>query len=102
MRISHIEMTITLEDGQTVQGLISPEGESRWGNDIPHLAAVVIPMEAMAAALQENDAWEREEDEEDEHHGECGQCEGTGTIEGGLGGDGDDEECPVCDGSGEL
>lgn len=33
---------------------------------------------------------------------ECGQCEGTGTIEGGLGGDGDDEECPVCDGSGEI
>lgn len=33
---------------------------------------------------------------------ECGQCEGSGTIEGGLGGDGDDEECPVCDGSGEI
>ena len=33
---------------------------------------------------------------------ECGQCEGTGTIEGGLSGDGDDEECPVCDGTGEL
>lgn len=25
---------------------------------------------------------------------ECGQCEGTGTISGGLSGDGDDEECP--------
>jgi hypothetical protein len=34
--------------------------------------------------------------------GACGQCEGTGTIEGGLGGYGDDEECPVCDGSGEI
>jgi len=33
---------------------------------------------------------------------ECGQCEGTGTIEGGLGGDGDDEECPVCDGTGRI
>jgi hypothetical protein len=33
---------------------------------------------------------------------ECGQCEGTGTIEGGLSGNGDDEECPVCDGSGTL
>jgi hypothetical protein len=32
----------------------------------------------------------------------CGQCEGTGTIEGGLGGDGEDEECPVCDGSGQI
>lgn len=30
----------------------------------------------------------------------CGQCQGTGTIEGGLGGDGKTEECPVCDGSG--
>jgi hypothetical protein len=33
---------------------------------------------------------------------ECGQCEGTGTITGGLSGDGDDEECPVCDGTGEI
>lgn len=33
---------------------------------------------------------------------ECGQCEGIGTIEGGPGGDSDDEECPVCDGSGEI
>ena len=40
-------------------------------------------------------SWEKGDDE-------CGQCEGTGTIEGGLGGDGDDEECPVCDGSGKL
>jgi DnaJ-class molecular chaperone len=32
----------------------------------------------------------------------CGQCEGTGTIDGGLSGHGDDEECPVCDGSGIL
>lgn len=30
----------------------------------------------------------------------CGQCEGTGTIRGGLGGDGQDEQCPVCDGAG--
>ncbi len=33
--------------------------------------------------------------------GDCGQCEGTGTIEGGLGGDQPDEQCPVCDGTGE-
>lgn len=33
---------------------------------------------------------------------DCGQCEGTGTIEGGLGGDGADEECPVCDGNGTI
>lgn len=33
---------------------------------------------------------------------DCGQCEGTGTIEGGLSGDGHDEECPVCDGTGRL
>lgn len=32
----------------------------------------------------------------------CGQCEGTGTIEGGLSGDSPDEECPVCDGKGEI
>lgn len=34
--------------------------------------------------------------------GGCGQCEGSGTIEGGLGGDGEDEACPVCDGTGDL
>jgi hypothetical protein len=102
MRISHIEMTITLEDGQTVQGFIGPESDSRWGNDVMHLGAAVAPMEAMAAALHDEDLWIKEDEEEDEYHGECGQCEGTGTIEGGLGGDGDDEECPVCDGSGEL
>jgi DnaJ-class molecular chaperone len=33
---------------------------------------------------------------------ECGQCEGTGTVVGGLSGDSDDEECPVCDGTGQL
>jgi hypothetical protein len=33
---------------------------------------------------------------------DCGQCDGTGTIEGGLGGDGEDEECPVCNGLGVL
>lgn len=33
---------------------------------------------------------------------QCGQCEGTGTITGGLGGDGPDEACPVCDNSGEI
>ena len=33
---------------------------------------------------------------------DCGQCEGTGTIVGGLSGDGHDEECPVCDGTGVL
>ena len=32
----------------------------------------------------------------------CGQCEGTGTITGGLTGDGDDEPCPVCDATGSL
>ena len=40
--------------------------------------------------------------EENDGEIECGQCEGTGTIKGGLGGDGEDEECPVCDGSGMI
>lgn len=30
----------------------------------------------------------------------CGQCKGTGTIDGGLSGDGPSEECPVCEGKG--
>ena len=33
---------------------------------------------------------------------DCGQCEGTGEIIGGLGGDGEDEECPVCDGTRKI
>lgn len=32
----------------------------------------------------------------------CGQCEGNGVIGGGFGGDGPNEECPVCDGGGVL
>ena len=32
----------------------------------------------------------------------CGQCEGTGTIRGGLSGNGLDEECPVCDGNARI
>jgi hypothetical protein len=97
MRISHIEMTITLEDGQIVQGFLGPDSDSRWGNDIDHLGAAVAPMEAMSAALHDDDLWVADDEQE-----YCGQCEGTGTIEGELGGDGGDEECPVCDGSGEL
>lgn len=38
-------------------------------------------------------------DDDDQDEDDCGQCLGTGTIEGGLGGDGADEECPVCDGA---
>lgn len=41
-------------------------------------------------------------DEAEEGQIECGQCLGTGTIEGGLSGEDDDEECPVCDGSGMI
>lgn len=33
---------------------------------------------------------------------ECGECNGTGIISGGKTGDGDDEPCPVCDGSGTI
>jgi hypothetical protein len=32
----------------------------------------------------------------------CGQCEGSGTIRGGLNGNGDDEQCPVCGGFGKI
>lgn len=52
-------------------------------------------LEAIVLALLEDD----EDVQSDE---ECGQCDGTGTIQGGLSGDRDDEECPVCDGTGTL
>lgn len=72
--------------------------------------------EAEALAMQDAQEWTQddnapqpayitacEQDADDEpYHGECGQCEGTGTIEGGLSGDGDSEECPVCDGTGTI
>lgn len=51
----------------------------------------------IARRLREFDAGVGEFDD-----GDCGQCEGTGTIVGGLSGDGPDEMCPVCDGSGVL
>lgn len=54
IRIREIRLTLTLEDGQTVEGSLSPGGDMRWGNDLPHLAACVAPMEAMQAALFES------------------------------------------------
>lgn len=33
---------------------------------------------------------------------ECGECGGYGVIYGGQTGDGEDEECPVCDGMGTI
>ena len=63
MRIRHIEVKITLEDGDVVEGILSPEGDQRWGADLPHLAACVQPMEDMADALNDNDHWVREEDD---------------------------------------
>lgn len=49
--IQEILVTIILDDGERVQGSISAEGSSRWGNDVPHLGACVEPMEAMRAAV---------------------------------------------------
>ena len=65
MKVRHIEMTITLDDGEEVKGFIGPESDQRWGNDIPHLGAAVAPMEAMAAALHDEGLWESEDEDEE-------------------------------------
>lgn len=86
MRLLHIELKLYLDDGQVVEGLIGRDGDQRWGNDIPHLAACVEPMEAMATALNEGGYWKPEDngcrtegcsgdpDDGDGWNGYCGNC----------------------------
>lgn len=53
IRIRHIDLKITLEDGEEVLGILSPEGSQRWGGDMAHIAACVDPMAAMTEALRD-------------------------------------------------
>ena len=55
--------------------------------------------ELEAAALADIGALD-EVERESAAPNECGQCEGTGTTKSAS--NGEDEECPVCDGSGEA
>lgn len=66
MRIQHVELKITLDDGTVVEGIMSPEGDQRWGADLPHLGACVAPMSAMSDALSENGHWVRDADEDED------------------------------------
>lgn len=69
-----------------------------FSKDMPELS--LSPVMTIADMTTRPVVYEAEDfDPEDEL---CGECDGTGTIVGGLGGDGEDEECPVCDGSGSI
>jgi len=61
MKIQLIEMKITLDDGEVVEGVLGPDVSSRWGNDLPHLAACVTPMTAMFDALADDGLWAEED-----------------------------------------
>lgn len=93
-----MDSAIYLSDRRQEAGDMIITGET-YSPDMPEVslspAMTVGEVDAKSVDLAEDFEPEDEDNE-------CGQCEGTGTIEGGLGGDGDDEECPVCDGSGEL
>ncbi len=51
MKISEILCTIILANGERVQGSISSEGNSRWGNDKKFLSFCVDPMQVMSDAV---------------------------------------------------
>lgn len=57
MDIQSIHLRITLEDGQEVEALLSPEGIQRWGNDLRHVAACVDATEALQEALADCGAY---------------------------------------------
>ena len=93
------------EARETIAGL-ALEVEAAWNglsDDARDGWACPFDWEFVPAWLARRMGWEAGDPCEDPRaDSACGQCEGTGTIEGGLGGDGPDEMCPVCDGSGEL
>lgn len=55
--VSAVEGTITLDDGRTVQFLLTPEGSSRWGAEVATLWEAVEPCDAMQEALTEGEHW---------------------------------------------
>lgn len=76
-----------------------------YSPDMPEISlspVMTIQSSPTKASCYETEDFDEDDDEGTDHEDgdECGQCDGTGTIYGGLGGDGEDEECPVCDGSG--
>lgn len=89
LKIARIDMEITMSDGTTVKGCMTPDENQRFGADIPHLAACVFPMEAMAEALNDGGHWQPDDDEdEDDEPASCPRCGNTDN-------DGSDV-CPDC------
>jgi hypothetical protein len=64
MKITHIEMTLTLSDGSTCNASIDTDGNVfRWGGNHQTLCAVVDITEAMqAAAFESGDFGDEDED----------------------------------------
>ncbi len=87
-------------------GYCGPDGLEVWGGtfheDMPEIslspAMTIAPLDQQDIGCEFHSEVTTDEDGNEN----CGQCEGTGEIAGGLSGDGDDEECPVCDGSGSI
>ncbi len=90
------------------EGYCGPDGLEVWGGtfneNMPEIslspAMTIAPLDQQDIACDYHSDVETEDDEDEMI--DCGQCEGSGEIEGGLSGDSGDEECPVCDGSGTI
>lgn len=67
MKITGIEMTLTLSDGSTCNASIDTDGNIfRWGGDHQTLREIVSITEAMqAAAFDSGDFGEEEDEDED-------------------------------------
>jgi hypothetical protein len=67
LKITRIDMEITLSDGTKVKGHIDHTGDNqRWGAPIAHLGACVFPMEAIQQVLEEDGHWAVDETPEEE------------------------------------
>lgn len=60
VKVRQISGTITLSNGETVEFLIGPNSDQRWGNTRENLAHAVLPCETMSTALWENEHYEKE------------------------------------------
>lgn len=65
--LTQIEATLTFEDGQTVQILLSPDSDSAWGNVESVLWRSVPVRESICRAMWDDELWTEEVDEDEDN-----------------------------------